>query len=313
MIKDKNMSSIQQKVEDFLTLYYQEQVKGIGTSLDEDYCIDKMRNLIEKVAVWYELRYPDYEINKKMYYMDLEKKNSNDVMFHNNTYMKDKKKENLNWEDFYNKETFINSLPWNEKHYFNDISYNNVIYVDCINKLAHFHVTKDGFIEMSKYMEFLTKGKIKNEEVEGLHVKEARKLLKEKGIELSKDNELERSIHTVERNKKIKEGLLDSIMYRIMERGGNRVGPRRAFLFAKEFNRNINIPMMYGVDTRDQGLLMFVEEYLEAGGSKELVCDINYFSRERNNQKKEFTSIQNLIENNLNFEKEKIKTLEKRI
>lgn len=32
-------------------------------------------------------------------------------------------------------------------------------------------------------------------------------------------------------------------MYRIIERGGNRIGPKRAFLFAKEFGRDIRIPV----------------------------------------------------------------------
>ena len=60
-------------------------------------------------------------------------------------------------------------------------------------------------------------------------------------------------------------------MYRIIERGGNRFGPRRAFLFAKEFGRNIDVPMMYGVDTSDPGLRYFMNEYLKAGGNPENV------------------------------------------
>lgn len=73
--------------------------------------------------------------------------------------------------------------------------------------------------------------------------------------------------------------MLNCVMYRIIERGGNRIGPRRAFLFAKEFNRNIDIPMIYGVDRSDPGLESFVNMYLEAGGSKQLSCLINYFNR----------------------------------
>ena len=40
-------------------------------------------------------------------------------------------------------------------------------------------------------------------------------------------------------------GCLNCVMYRIIERGGNRIGPRRGFLFAKEFGRNIDIPMIF--------------------------------------------------------------------
>ena len=84
-------------------------------------------------------------------------------------------------------------------------------------------------------------------------------------------------------------------MYRIIERGGNRIGPRRAFLFAKEFNRNIDIPMMYGVDTSDPGLKQFVDEYIKAGGSKDLVCYGNYFSRSSKNEKLETIKVREII------------------
>ncbi|MDE6142224.1 MAG: hypothetical protein K2G03_06435 [Bacilli bacterium] len=73
--------------------------------------------------------------------------------------------------------------------------------------------------------------------------------------------------------------MLDSVMYRIIERGGNRYGPRRAFLFAKEFKRDISIPMIYGVDTSDPGLRKFMNAYIKAGGSMDITCLVNYFSR----------------------------------
>ncbi|MCI8778812.1 MAG: hypothetical protein HFI87_06660 [Bacilli bacterium] len=76
-----------------------------------------------------------------------------------------------------------------------------------------------------------------------------------------------------------KEEMLNCVMYRIIERGGNRIGPRRAFLFAKEFNRNIDIPMIYGIDYSDPGLESFVKMYLDAGGSKQPSCLIGYFNR----------------------------------
>lgn len=85
-------------------------------------------------------------------------------------------------------------------------------------------------------------------------------------------------------------------MYRIIERGGNRIGPRRAFLFAKEFGRNIDIPMMYGVDYSDPGLRRFMNEYIKAGGSKDLICYVGYFSRASKNEKIDIVSMQELIQ-----------------
>lgn len=95
--------------------------------------------------------------------------------------------------------------------------------------------------------------------------------------------------------RKEKEGLLDSVMYRIIERGGNRIGPRRAFLFAKEFGRNIDIPMMYAIDRSDPGLRLFINEYIKNGGSKDLLCYIDYFHSVLVDKKVDTISIQDLI------------------
>ena len=68
----------------------------------------------------------------------------------------------------------------------------------------------------------------------------------------------------------IRDGILDTIMYRIIENGGKYYGPRRAYLFAKEFDRNTDLPISYG----DSGL---IGEYLEHGGNGELICYPKYF------------------------------------
>ena len=84
-------------------------------------------------------------------------------------------------------------------------------------------------------------------------------------------------------------------MYRIIERGGNRIGPRRAFLFAKDFGRNIDIPMMYAIDRSDSGLRLFMNEYIKSGGSKDLECYVGYFSRASKKEKLDTVTIQDLI------------------
>lgn len=60
---DKNISdnitniSLSTKVDDYIKWYY-------GNIEYDDSA--QLRNLIEKIAVWYELRYPSYEIGKRM-------------------------------------------------------------------------------------------------------------------------------------------------------------------------------------------------------------------------------------------------------
>ena len=69
-------------------------------------------------------------------------------------------------------------------------------------------------------------------------------------------------------------------MYRIIDRGRNRISCYRAFLFAKEFNRNIDIPMQYGLGSKGNYSKEFIKEYLNAGGKKDLICYDGYFLNE---------------------------------
>ena len=118
---------------------------------------------------------------------------------------------------------------------------------------------------------------IKNEDLEGMHVKEVVKFFEDKGVDLSEYDNLKLAIKRFENWKYQKDEMLNCVMYRIIDRGGNRIGPRRAFLFAKEFNRNIDIPMKYGYDFSDPGLRMFINEYIKAGGSMDLECYDGYY------------------------------------
>ena len=161
--------------------------------------------------------------------------------------------------------------------------------------MVHLHLTKNGFVEMAEDITTYTKSVIKDEELEGLNIQRVLELFNEKGIELPENNGLEKAIKDVNKWNYQRDGILDCAMYRIIERGGNRIGPRRAFLFAKEFGRSLDIPMMYAVDRSDPGLRLFMNEYLKAGGSKDLVCYNGYFSRASKKEKVDTISIQELI------------------
>lgn len=53
-----------QKIDEFIEWYYINFVKGHFTDIGEQHQPDHMRNIIEKMAVWYELRYPEYEVSR---------------------------------------------------------------------------------------------------------------------------------------------------------------------------------------------------------------------------------------------------------
>ena len=263
------------KIDDFIE-WYEESFEDADDST-------KLRNFIEKMAIWYELRYPDYEVNRLLPCIDEETTEINDVMFKNNDYINDlffdtEKFEKLDWNEFYNINAFINSLPFKERSLFFKPEYSRLVFIDPSYDSAHLHLNTDGIVEESEGFGPFTRFKIRDTYLEGMHITDVVKLLKEDGFVLPSNNELEKTIKGVEKKTYQQEEILNCVMYRIIERGGNRIGPRRAFLFAKEFKRDIDIPMMYGIDTTDPGLRIFINEYIKSGGSKDLVCYGNYFS-----------------------------------
>lgn len=298
------------KVDDYIQWNFKNMVKGNYTDIGEYWVPIELRNFIEKMAVWYELRYPDYEINRLMPGSGQEATEISDVMFNSNNYINELFDENadvraIDWDEFYNTHAFIKSLPWEERYRFQRARYKDLVYLDpnytlhspmeVERKTAHLHLRPNGFVKEAEGVDCYSKFKVTNEELKGMHVKEVVKLLKEREITLPSDNELELTINNVEKFIKEKEGMLDAVMYRIIERGGNRMGPRRGFLFAKEFGRNIDIPMMYAIDRSDPGLRLFINEYIKAGGSKDLKCYVGYFSRASKREKMDTISIQDLI------------------
>ena len=250
--------NLDNKVDNFIDWYQKNMVNDRYTNIGKFYKPNDMRNFIEKVAVWYELRYPDYEINKMMPGSSYDNVDVNDIMFKNNNYIneaynKNSDVRNIDWKEFYNPTVFINSLPWSERYLFTNAKYKDVVYINVSQLNAHLHLTPDGIVEEAEDVENYTKHKFKDDELKGMHIKDVVKLFKEKGIYLPYKNDLEKTIKEVDNWNYQKEEMLNCVMYRLIERGGNRVGPRRAFLFAKEFSRNIDIPMMYGVDYSDPG------------------------------------------------------------
>lgn len=310
-VSDNNIKNIDldDKVDNFIDWYFENMIKGHYTDVGEFQEPNDMRNFIEKMAVWYELRYPDYEVNKLMHCCSQEKKNINEEMFVNNpmtsemingsdtlwSEWSERILHSMHWDDFYNAKAFINSLPDDEKKYLLKAKYSNFAYIDSIHSDACLYLTSNGFVDEARGFEKYTNYKIKDSELKGMHIKDVVKLMDEKGISLPDGNGLEENIKFFENLNYQKDEMLNCVMYRIIERGGNRIGPRRALLFAKEFGRNIDIPMMYGVDYSDPGLREFVNEYIKAGGFKDLLCYEGYFSRANKEENMNTVSVRELI------------------
>ncbi len=285
------------KVDEFIDWYANNIIGGEYTDIREHFSI-KMRNFIEKIAVWYELRYPDYEVNRIMHCTDQESKKVSDEMFNKNNYINqlfdlDSEVRIPDWDEFYNAKAFINSLPIDEQWYFKIPEYRDIVYWNRNKNISHLHLSKNGTVVKSEMYSVIPG--LSNNDFEGKNIKDVVKMINDKGIKFPENSEFIKAINDYDNMSYQKEEMLNCVMYRIIERGGNRIGPRRAFLFAKEFGRNIDIPMMYGVDFSDPGLMLFIDEYIKAGGSKNLKCYEEYFSKNKKNQKLDTISIEKLI------------------
>ena len=316
--QDKDTYDLNDKVEEFIEWYKNNMVKGLYTDIGEYNLPLKMKNLIEKIAVWYELQYPIDEINKlvPMSCQELTKSN-----IQKNQHIKEMldnslKIDSLKIANSDGMKALFDILTDEEKVYFLNRSYKDVVYWRRGFCSVHLHLSKNGTVEMSECMDIVIPG-ISNEDLEGKNIKEVVKIIREKGIIIPEDSELTKAVQDYNNWNYQKEEILNCAMYRIIERGGNRIGPKRAFLFAKEFGRDISIPMMYAIDYSDPGLRLFINEYIKAGGSKDLECLVGYFSKVSKDEPLEKVSIQKLLlmlpNNTTSFYTEEEKELHQRL
>ncbi len=231
------------KIDDFLSWYatvlpsWNEKIK-----VEEE--VKSMMNFIEKVAVWYELRYPNFTIfgNTEGLVNDW----ANLTMFEENPYINDLLGEDsvvndLDWSEFYNTKSFINNLCFKERKYFARPNYGKYILINGY----HLELSKTGRVLS---FDGLDHYKLKKNEVNGKDVKEVVALLKEKEIISPTGNEIDKEIQIYEGKKERKSKMLDAIMYRIIERGDTySIGARRGLLFAKEFKLDLLIPITYEI------------------------------------------------------------------
>lgn len=308
--KENNpVETLDTKVDNFIEWYSKNLVKGYYTESGEYLKPRELRNLIEKMAVWYELRYPKYLVGDIIPCTSLEEKNVSASMFQRNPYINEQLEEDsdtriLDWERFYNFEAFLDSLPYEEKHFFEEIHYRETVYINKNVTSAHLHLDKDGYVKTAIGVSACLNYQISDKQMRGLHVKRILGMLKFVGFPLPADNELEEVIRYAENWQTLRNGILDCVMYRIIERGGSRIGPRRGLLYAKEFRRDIHIPMKYGVDTSDPRLRNFVNEYLKSGGSEDLVCYQDYFSRTDERSALATTTISSILDSTKYTEEE---------
>lgn len=250
------------RVDDIVKWYKNNILKGSSTDI-EQYFIKTLRDVIEKMAAWYEMKYSDYDVNR--------------IMFDSN------QEDNAS-----NFDTFLKLLSEDEKYFFRKYRYPEIVYFNLKIGCGHLHLYEDGIVEIDEFSYKGCKG-------EGKHIKEVVENAIASGIDFPTDSEMLKVIEKDKNKDKLIDEVLNVVMYRLIERGGSIMGPRRAYLFAKEFKRNLDIPIMYGIDTSDSHLREFVNKYLNDGGNPDLVCYMDYSSWKGKHQSSFTMSIREIL------------------
>ncbi len=245
---DLEMIPLDKKVKSFLKWYYKKWIKGHYTYVGELYGQKRIINFIEKMVSWYEMKYPDFEVNRFMTGTSIHNKSIDDILLNKGV-------DSIKWKNLLDYHTFVLTLSEEEKGYLQDPIFRSSY---CMKDayMGFLHITKDGIVktdevrfDISEYYHGMTLGKslYVTDDFDNLNLLQV-KLLMEKYNMLNDVIGIQKIIDDYQLQIETKERLLDCVMYRIIERGGNKIGAFRAFLFAKEFNRNARIPMMYSTD-----------------------------------------------------------------
>ena len=339
----RQKTELDDKVDEYIKWYFKNSVKGQYTEVGEYLCPREMRNAIETIAVWYELRYPEDEVNRlinvegiyndinsnliesnkhveeviRPVCLDDKSENTGFIRRWNRSFLKRNNKvlydtmiaegviqketeipttvSKFDWTKFLDLNTLMSLMD--ERWVLSKLDTSGYVYLDrkCCACQPFLYISVDGIVKDAQYVTQITNYQVNNDELIGLTPGQVANLFAERGVVLPKENDFDSLIDRIKKWNQQQEGMLDCVMYRLIERGGNRIGPRRAFLFAKEFGRDINVPMQYAADTTDPYLRNFINEYLKAGGSENLVCYTNYFMRESANAKLESLTIRELL------------------
>ena len=233
--------------------------------------VKDIKDIIDKVTVWYELRYPDAYLDKDdIDCVMLDCSGTDNVQ---------------SWGDFYNFDKFYYSLSRKEKSLLNFPIFVDIIYLN--NGSSHIHFNEDGSISDASDVYLGNKGDASSL-LNGKTIDEWPSIMKENGfvVDYARINGI---INNYKKRVQVRECLFDSIMYNLIERGGKYYGPRRGVLFAREFERDVRVPVSYG----DSSLAL---EYLVNDGDESLMCFSDYYDGNLERKSvKDILSKQNLV------------------
>ena len=233
----------------------------------------EIRDFIEKMAVWFELRYPDCEIKKIFGSNNMEVDVTKEI-FYNNPHLADILKNSmteidLKWHDFYNYDAFYASLTEEEKRFIKEPCYPDLVFLYS-GKVDHVHLSPEGYVEMYEFGVCSDSLSVETDEYKNCYIERFIEMLEEKGKPVDSNSEVYKAMNLYSNQNRLRNNMIECVMYRIMMRGDKRESSlRRAYLFAKEFATGyISFLADYAIYYDDLDLLRFMrndlgKEYVE--------------------------------------------------
>lgn len=224
---------------------------------------DTVLNLIEKIVCWYEFRYPVLKLTNIFNERDLYGGNIDNKIFYENPSMEGilntNTKQEIKWEDFYNFDVFYNLLSVYEQTLISKPRYSSIIF----GPGFHIHVTPDGMVDREEVISLqLYYNSIKDEDIREYHISDLILLFDRRGIKLPYNTDIVMAVNNYNKKRDMLEQLFKFAAIKLIEHGICTEGYRRAFLFCKEFNLNMQLLIDKGVlDTNDLNLFKQMNEY----------------------------------------------------
>lgn len=250
-------------------------------------------NFIEKMAIWYEMRYSNQVLWNIFYKNNISNeikeyikskgiKEFESLLNENEKKLLEEFIEFIKWSDLFDFNTFYKTLDMEEKAIIDDPFFafiykfeNDVkVYFDLTGNILEIE-GKDNYI-----MSILKRCK---------DAKDIVNILMEFDL-------IEDSLNVYDLCKdydnrvKFKEKLLDMVLYRIIERGNLSSGLERGYLFANEFKRDLSIPFKY-ISREPYHYKSIIEEYVKSGANLDFNCCMYYFSKNIEKIERKFKDI----------------------
>lgn len=291
----KETDKINSQIEVFFQWYYQNYLGNIYTKKNHTHyekSISNIQRTIHKFIAWYEIRYPNEIINQFCFSNpSLDKKNADFS-------------KNSNLENILTAEVFIHSLSFNERELLK-VKYPKFIHFQNKNNLLEtntFQLSRKGTVLEGKL--FIVKNCFLN--FKGKHITQVLQELQEddrlKVLFPEEISSIEKTIASYQLKKELKERLLQTVMLSILNQDRHcNTSAKRAYLFAKEFHLNLDVPMSYGLDLYDDYLRYFINDYLRNGGNPDLIFENSW---ENSTIKEALTYLPNEVFDNILYTKE---------